>query len=116
MHPEGAVGALLGPSRVLFGQTSADQADHRGPVVEDADDVSAAPDLPVKAFAGVFDPDQIWRQIPSGRPANERPWAMSARHTHQPDAAAASHVNLERSHFSRIGSLKSVSPHYGWGG
>ena len=49
---EAEVAALLGPFVVLFGQDGADEADERGPVGEDADDVGAAADLSVEAFVG----------------------------------------------------------------
>jgi hypothetical protein len=42
---------------VLFGQDGADEADDRGAVGEDADDVGAAADLAVEAFVGVVGPD-----------------------------------------------------------
>ena len=42
---------------MLLGQDGADEADDRGAVGEDADDVGAAADLAVEAFVGVVRPD-----------------------------------------------------------
>jgi hypothetical protein len=47
---EAEVTALFGPFVVLLGQDGTDQPDQRCPVGEDADDIGAAPDLPVQPF------------------------------------------------------------------
>jgi hypothetical protein len=65
---EAEVTAAVGPFVVLFGQDRADQADDRGAVEEDANDVGAAPDLEVQALAGLF--DQICRQTSRGNVVN----------------------------------------------
>ncbi len=48
---------MFGPLVGLLEQHGADQADHRVPVGEDADDVGAAPDLLVQPLLGVVGPD-----------------------------------------------------------
>ena len=42
---------------MLFGQHGPDEADDRGPVGEDPDDIGAAADLAVEPFVGVVGPD-----------------------------------------------------------
>ena len=42
---------------MLFGQDGADQADDRGAVGEDTDDVDAAPDFAVEPLVGFVGPD-----------------------------------------------------------
>ena len=51
------VAALLGPFVGLLGEDGADEADDRGPVGEDPDDVGAAADLLVQPFLRVVRPD-----------------------------------------------------------
>jgi hypothetical protein len=47
---EAEVAAAFGPFIVLFGEDCADEADQRIAVGEDADNVGAAPDLPVQSL------------------------------------------------------------------
>ena len=77
-HVEAEVAARLDPLVVLFGEDGADEADQRGSVGEDTDDVGAAP-------WGLF--DQIWRQIALGNAVKAR---MSARAASRCSATAGS--------------------------
>ena len=51
------VSAVDGPFVLLLGEDGADEADDRGPVGEDPDDVGAPTDLFVQAFEAVVLPD-----------------------------------------------------------
>ena len=53
---EAHVSTLLGPFVGLFGQDRTDEADDRGAVGEDPDDVGAAADLLVQPFPGYLEP------------------------------------------------------------
>ena len=54
---EAEIAAAFGPFVVLLGEDGSDEADDRGPVEEDPDDVGAAPDLAVESPVGVVGPD-----------------------------------------------------------
>ena len=70
------VAASFCPFIGLLGQNGPDETDNRFPVGEDPDRISAAPDLAVQPFGGLF--DQICCQTSVGKLVNARMSALAA--------------------------------------
>jgi len=103
---EAHVSTLFGPFVGLLGQDRTDEADDRGPVGEDPDDVGAAADLLVEPLLCYL---QVWRQVVCGKSVNAN---RSSRVSSKCDAASgylAAMVSITRENWARTSAASGWS-------